>query len=210
MRLGLSRWFRFVLSLVRVRGWYWAARLAAVSVYLIVGSRSVLFSDVPRPRRFRFTLSLVRVRCWFFKFSCMAEVSRHYVRVRNVGSRFVLGSPGTSIFKIAPRRLIRKRAWAGGGVRKTFGGRNCTHTAHTGFPHVNPVRAVRKKLRPTLNRHWVTVEWCVSGAPRRRRRRRRNISQKMPKRRNCACGDEFLGGRTNRGNFQGNLIIPKI
>ena len=41
------RRFRAILSLVRVRCWFWTFRLTAVSVYLVIGSASVLVSDVP-------------------------------------------------------------------------------------------------------------------------------------------------------------------
>ena len=57
----LLRWFRVILSLVRF-SWFWTFRLAAVSVYLIVGSRSVLVSDVPIGGGF---VSIMLIRsCW--------------------------------------------------------------------------------------------------------------------------------------------------
>ena len=94
--------FRFILSLVRVRGWFWPLssaavslysiacsrrarrgsfrtvrlELAAVSPYPIVGSRYVLASDAPLSRRPRLIISLVRARCRFWAFR-LAAVS-HY------------------------------------------------------------------------------------------------------------------------------------
>ena len=46
LAIPLSRRFRLILSLDRVRSWYWTLRLAAAASYLIVGSRYGLVSDV--------------------------------------------------------------------------------------------------------------------------------------------------------------------
>ena len=43
----LLRRLRVFFSSVRDMGWFWTCRLAVVSVYLIVGSRDALVSDVP-------------------------------------------------------------------------------------------------------------------------------------------------------------------
>ena len=73
-----------ISSFVRVVGWYWAFHLAAVSVYLIVVSRSALVSDVSIGGGFVLSYR------WFALGVGFGRSDWRWFRVNNVGPRSVL------------------------------------------------------------------------------------------------------------------------